>query len=80
MKFAVIFDMAVRHSYYADGACPDFAIEPSTGTARLLRNYRCVVKPRKDGLQVAAELGAGGSPVIGSGYLLEIPLQHAPDQ
>lgn len=64
MKFAVIFDMAVRHSYYADGACPDFVIEPRASTARLLRNYRCVVKPRKGGLQVAAELGADGSPVI----------------
>jgi hypothetical protein len=64
MKVAAIFDLAVGHSYYADGICPDFALEPTSDTERLLRNHRCILKPRRDGLSTLAELNDNGDPAI----------------
>lgn len=64
MKLAAIFGLSMRHTYYSDSVCPDFAVEPVAGTERLLRNYRCVRKSRKDGLLVAAELADNGASVI----------------
>ena len=64
MKLAAIFGFSIRHSYYADGVCPDFVLEPTSDTDRLLRNCRCVLKSRPDGLLVVAELSDQGVPVI----------------
>ena len=64
MKLAAIFGLSVRHTYYSDGVCPDFVVEPTADTARLLRNYRCVLKSRKDGVLIVAELADSGAPMI----------------
>ena len=64
MKLAAIFGLTIRHAYYADGACPDFAVEPAPDTERLLKNCRCVLKSRPDGLLIVAELSDQGLPVI----------------
>ena len=64
MKVAAILDLEVRHSYYDDGVCPDFVLEPTLDTGRLLRNHRCILKPRRDGLLTLAELGDTGVPAI----------------
>jgi hypothetical protein len=44
MKFTKVFGLSLAHPYYPDGVCPDFAIEPTPRTGRLLANYRCVLK------------------------------------
>ncbi len=35
-NYAVVAEVVLEHEYYADGQCPDFAVEPSPETARLL--------------------------------------------
>ena len=64
MKLAATFSLIIRHSYYADGVCPDFSLEPTSDTERLLKNYRCILKPSKNGVVAVTELGDDGLPVI----------------
>jgi len=64
MKHAAILELRVTHSFYTDGKCPDFAIEPSADTARLLRNHRCVVGPGPSGIQVHTALDPAGQPFL----------------
>jgi hypothetical protein len=64
MKFAHLFAISVSHSYYADGVCPDFVIDPAPETGRVLKNHRCLVRSRTDGAVVAAELAADGKPLL----------------
>ncbi len=64
MKAAAIFSLACRHSYYADGVCTDFATAPTEDTQRLLRNQRCQLGSRADGVLCSVELGDNGSPLI----------------
>lgn len=52
MKFFPVFSLQLSHSYYRDGRCLDFAIEPTAETRRLLKNHRCVLKTAPNGLRV----------------------------
>jgi hypothetical protein len=52
MKFFPVFSLQLSHSYYRDGRCLDFAIEPTAETQRLLKNHRCVLKTAPNGLRV----------------------------
>ncbi len=52
MKFLPLLDLSIKHSYYADGCCPDFLLTPDPKTCRLLRNLRGVLKSRADGVSV----------------------------
>jgi len=52
MKFLPLFDLKLKHSYYADGKCLDFLIAPTPSTDTMLRNHRCVLKSRPDGISV----------------------------
>ncbi len=64
MKFLPVFDLRVRQPFYADGRCPDFALEPSAATAVLLRNHRALLKPLSDGVRVLAAVADDGTPFI----------------
>jgi hypothetical protein len=44
MKYTKLFGIRLKHPYYQDGFCTDFAIEPTQSTLRLLANNRCVLK------------------------------------
>jgi hypothetical protein len=44
MKYTKLFGIRLKHPYYQDGVCTDFAIEPTPSTLRLLANDRCVLK------------------------------------
>jgi hypothetical protein len=44
MTYSQLLSLNLAHAYYPDGVCPDFTIEPTSSTARLLANYRCVLK------------------------------------
>jgi hypothetical protein len=64
VKLGAIFGLSVRHSFYGDGVCSDFAVEPTSDTVLLLKNYRCVLKPRNNGFLTVTELGVDGLPLI----------------
>ena len=67
MKFAPIFSIACRHSYYVSGVCQDFEIVASADTEHLLQNHRCLFRSRPDGALCSAELGDDGSMLIAVG-------------
>jgi hypothetical protein len=52
MKFLPLIDLLLTHSYYVDGRCPDFLIEPTPETQRLLKNHRCIMKSIPNGIRV----------------------------
>ena len=64
MKFLPLFDLHLTHPYYTQGRCPDFQIEPTLDTHRLLNNYRCVLKPRPNGVRVFTAVTDQGAPFI----------------
>lgn len=64
MKHVAIAELRIRHAYYADGKCSDFAIEPSDETDRLLRNHRCLIGVLSDGIRILTQLGEDGQPFL----------------
>lgn len=52
MKFITWIELRLKHSYYTDERCPDFEIEPTPETQKLLNNYRCVFKTLPDGMRI----------------------------
>lgn len=60
MKHAAIIEVQLRHGYYADGACSDLALRPTSETAQLLRSHRCLVQESASGLRVVTQLDASG--------------------
>ncbi len=61
MKYCPIIDLRIRHAYYADGRCADFAVEPDAETQRLLAGCRCVVHGFPDGIRVSTPTTDDGS-------------------
>ncbi|CAG0967765.1 hypothetical protein ANRL3_01295 [Anaerolineae bacterium] len=64
MSHARLFGIDVKHTYYRSGLCGDFALAPTGDTERLLRNHRCVVKPKAHGADIYVETGGDGKPKI----------------
>ncbi len=64
MKYLPLFNLHLTHPYYTDDRCPDFQIEPTPDTHRRLNNYRCVLKPKPNGVQVLATVTDHGVPFI----------------
>jgi hypothetical protein len=56
MKYATLISIKLKHTYYADGNCPDFSITATTQTEKLLNSHRCVIKPNGTGLRVYVPL------------------------
>lgn len=56
MKFVLLLELSLRHAYYSDGRCPDFALAPDDSTHRLLSDHRCVVRTDADRLRILAPL------------------------
>jgi hypothetical protein len=54
MKYSPLVMLTLKHSFYEHGGCPDFKITPSSKTATLLNNHRCIVKPNMYGLTIYA--------------------------
>ena len=54
MNHHILFDFNLRHSYYSDGQCRDFTIEPLPKTLRLLRNGRLRMQTSTGALRVIA--------------------------
>jgi hypothetical protein len=64
VRLLPFFVVHLTHSYYADGRCLDFRVEPTCHTRRLLSNHRCVLEPRPNGVQVFATVTDQGSLLI----------------
>lgn len=64
MKYRAVFSLRLRHLFYADNRCRDFQIEPAVFTQRLLKNYRCVLKPLPDRILVLTATGENDEPLI----------------
>lgn len=64
MKHREVTALLLRHEYYADGRCPDFAIKPCAETARLLRNHRCLCGTSSDGVRILTQCNAMGQPFL----------------
>ncbi len=64
LSYARLFWIELKHSYYANGLCRDLDVVPSADTARLLRNHRCVVKPKANGAEIYVETDKFGKPKI----------------
>ncbi|MEM7038978.1 MAG: hypothetical protein AAF570_18500, partial [Bacteroidota bacterium] len=56
MQFAELFSFEVRHTYFADGRCPDFGMVPTPDTQRILDGHRLLMRPFSGGFRVYAEL------------------------
>jgi len=64
VKHATLLQLRMRHDYYADGRCADFAIAFSDDTTRLLRGHRLVVGTNADGFSIRTPLDASGQPFL----------------
>lgn len=61
---ARLFGIGLKHAFYSNGLCGDFKVAPDSATERLLKNHRCLVKPRFNGADVFVETGEDGKPKI----------------
>jgi len=64
MKFLPLFDLQISHTYYSDGRCPDFDIEPTAETHRLLKNFRCILKTIPGGIRILSAATSEGDAFI----------------
>lgn len=64
MRFLPVFTLRVTYSYYADGRCSDFSIEPDSATETLLKNHHCILKSLPDGIRVLMRVDDEGVPLV----------------
>lgn len=64
MRALPLLDLRIRHAFYTDGRCPDFALEPDAGTAALLRKHRARLKIHGDGLSIACVVDGDDKPFV----------------
>ncbi len=80
MKFLPLFDLQLRHDYYADHRCSDFLVEVAPSTQRTLRNLRAILKENPSGLRVILPVDAEDKPLIplptGAVFTFHLRLQN----
>lgn len=64
MSHIQFLEINVKHSYYSNGLCNDFSITPDGDTERRLRNHRCVIKAKANGINIYIETDSDGKPKI----------------
>jgi hypothetical protein len=66
MNYSPLVSINLKHTYYDDGNCPDFAVVATEQTEKLLNSHRCVIKPNGAGLRVYVPLDPNdnGKPMI----------------
>jgi len=52
MKYLQLLKLDIRHSYYADGRCPDFYIEANKRTQAILQGHRCIFTSTPNGFML----------------------------
>ena len=75
MKYLPLFNLQLIHPYYADGRCTDFEIRPTLDTQQGLKNYRCVLRPTPNGMQVFMAVTDKGWPFIAVNQRLTFKFQ-----
>lgn len=66
MKHRRLFDLRVRHEYFAGRGCPDLRIspQPTSDGARALARHRLLARPCPDGLEILGPVDDAGQPFI----------------
>jgi hypothetical protein len=64
MRYLTLFNLEIVHAYYIDQRCPDFQIEPTPGTQKLLNDCRCILKPLPNGLRILVAVNNENTPFI----------------
>ncbi len=64
MKYLPFFEIQLSHTYYTDRRCPDFVIEPTAETERLLKNHRCVIRHYSSGVKMLVSVDDSGYPFL----------------
>lgn len=60
-QFKTLFRIDCTHTFYTDGRCTDFMLQPASGTAQLLQGRRCVFRWGGDSGSVIYKLNASAS-------------------
>jgi hypothetical protein len=60
-QFKTLFRIDCRHTFYTDGRCADFSLQPTAATAQLLRSRRSVFRWGGDAGAVIYQLNETGS-------------------
>jgi hypothetical protein len=74
-SYRKLFSLAVQHEYFGGGACPDLAVEPMGGTARVMRAYRMRLRAETGGAAVyidSRNLTAEGLPKVPLAFALAV--------
>ena len=61
---ALLVAIGLTHSYYNKKLCSDFEVAPTSDTARLMQNHRCVLKPKSNGAEIYVETDDASKPKI----------------
>ncbi len=64
MKYLQLFSLELIHDYYADRRCPDFQIEPTAETQRLLVNCRSTLKSISNGVRAVIAADDQNAPFV----------------
>jgi hypothetical protein len=64
VTYTTLLEVLLKHLFYTNRRCPDFAIEPDVQTARLLRGHRCLLRTRPDGFSIVTPLDDAGLPFL----------------
>lgn len=54
MNYAPLIQVSLKHAFFRSGNCPDFTVCVNPKTAKLLRDHRCILKAKPNGLSVFA--------------------------
>src|SRR5690349_4615529 len=64
MKYLELLRLEVLHDYYPDRHCPDFEIEPTPATQKLLKNCRALLRAIPGGVRVLVPADEKNAPFI----------------
>lgn len=64
IKYNLLFTIELLHTFFTNGRCPDFIIQPSPQTASLLNGYKIVAKQFDNKLYAGIATDAAGHPSL----------------
>ncbi len=64
MRYEPLLSISLKHAYYKDGLCPDFTVTPKKDTETMLRNHRCILKPKLNGINIYIPTNQAKIPII----------------
>lgn len=64
MDYRTLFSINISHDYYVNKLCPDFTLEPTTDSYRIIRGHRLILKEHSNGITVIAPADTNNKPFI----------------